>query len=140
MISPKPSRSDGTRERRARVQLAIAPITMASADLALTFCGQTDTYWHGDYQAAVEANPVARVLLETHPMALLSASVLYLAIMACLILQLRSDFARPFALFFTLVHAFGASTWLLRLPGGIAYCVAIWLVARALYGMGDAVR
>ncbi len=113
---------------------------MALVDLALTLLGQTSGYWAGDYGAVLETNPAARLLLEIHPVALVVAFVPYLATMVVLILRLRSDAARALALVFTLGHAFGASTWLLRLPGGIVCCVAIWLVARVLYGLGEGVK
>jgi hypothetical protein len=129
-----------THRRHDRVQharLAAAPIAMALVDLALTLSGQTSTYWAGDYGAVLESNPAARVLLAMHPIAMVVAYVPYLAAIAIFILRLRPDAARSLALVLTLGHAFGASTWLLRLPGGVACCVAIWVVARLLYGLGD---
>jgi len=122
-----------------RSRLTVAPIAMACFDLVATLLGQTDEYWAGDYQTVLEANPVARVLLETHPATLILAFVPYLAVIAVLVGQLRVDLARSLALAFTLGHTFGASTWLLRLPGGILYCVLAWVVARLLWALGDGV-
>ena len=127
-------------ERILRAKLAVAPITMASIDFILTLLGQAGEYWAGDYQAVLEANPVARVLLETHPAALILAFVPYLATIAVLICRLRVDLARSMALLVTLGHSFGTSTWLLRLPGGILYCVLAWIAARLLWALGEGVE
>jgi hypothetical protein len=113
---------------------------MACIDLVMTLSGQTCAYWAGDYGAVLEANPAARVLLTTHPAAMVVAYVPYLAAIAFLMLRLRPDLARSLALILTLGHAFGASTWLLRLPGGVVFCIAIWLLARVLVGLGDGVK
>ena len=78
--------------------------------------------------------------MESHPAALLGAYVFYLALMVLLVLFSSPATARAWALAFTLGHAFGASTWALRLPGGYVYCAVIWLTARWLYGLGDKVE
>ena len=113
---------------------------MALVDLTLTLFGQPSAYWAGDCGAVLESNPVARVLLTVHPAVMVAAFVPYLAAITFFILRSRTDRSRSLSLVFTLGHTFGASTWLLRLPGGVAYCIAIWLIARVLFASGDGVK
>jgi hypothetical protein len=120
--------------RLVRARVAIAPVSLALVDMGLTLAGQPSDYWGGDYAAVLEANPLARLLLEIHPGLFAAASVAYLAAIALAVFRLPPRGARCLALVFTLTHAFGGSTWLLRFPGGIFYCVGLWGLARLLVG------
>lgn len=123
-------------DRLLYAKRVIAPVGMALVDLVLTFHGQTGGYWAGDYAAVREGNPLARQLMEMHPVALLAAYLPYVALIALLVVRSRSGVGDAWALVFTVTHAFGASTWVLRQPGGMVNCVVVWLVARWLYGWG----
>ncbi len=130
------SKSRAFSESAARARLVIAPLAMGLLDVVLTVIGQPGEYWAGGKAAALESNPLARLFLELHPLAFPIAAAVYLTLVGLLIVRSRREVAQALALVFTLGHAFGTSTWLLRLPWGIAYCVVLWVAARWLYGFG----
>jgi hypothetical protein len=107
---------------------------LCAIDVGVTIAYQPDRYWRESYRFAHDATPLAQWLLEIGPAAMVAgASVWILAFWATLC-RLRFDAARMVALAILLGHALGASTWLVWQPYGWARCLAVWAVARWLFG------
>ena len=117
-----------------RVWLCVGPAVMCMIDVGLTLAFQPSRYWQEGYQFSHDANPLARWLLELHPLAFLGASLLWILALSAAMFRLRWRTARIAALVVLFGHALGASTWLIRRPYGWVWCFGVWLLARYLFG------
>ena len=115
---------------RSRLRLWSGAVLMCLLDAGLTLAGQSDAYWAGDRLAFREANPVAAWLLRTHPAAFAVGAVLLALGYVVLVEWLPLRLARPAASLTLLLHALGASTWLIRYgPQGIVAAAALLAAA-----------
>ena len=121
--------------RSRRAWTWIGPAVMCVVDVGATLACQPDRYWREGYGFGHESNPVARWLLELGPPALVAGGLAWVLFFSVVILHLRFGAARVVALALLFGHAFGASTWLIRLPHGWAWCLGVWLLARWLFGL-----
>jgi len=112
----------------------IGPAVMCAVDVGVTLACQPDSYWREGYAFGYESNPIARWFLEIGPLALMAGGLAWILCFSAVILHLRAGAARVVALGLLFGHALGASTWLIRLPLGWAWCLAVWLLARWLFG------
>ena len=117
-----------------RAWLCIGPAVLCVIDVAVTLAYQPSRYWQEGYQFAHDANPLARWLLEVHPLVFLGGNLLWILAFSAAMLGLRFTIARIVALAILFAHAFGASTWLIREPHGWLWCLGVWLLARYLFG------
>jgi hypothetical protein len=123
------------RERRfaARLWLCVPPTLACWADAAMTLLGQNSTYWGGSYQSVTEFNPVARFLLEQHPLAFVIAAVVSSVLVAAVVFGLNRGFAVATAFIVTFGHTVAAASWFARMgPAGVAGAVLALIAAERL--------
>jgi hypothetical protein len=96
----------------------VPPAVLCAFDVAVTLAGQESAYWLGNYDAAHEANPLARSLLVLHPGLFLGAALAWLFAFVGLLLALHRRLVVLTSFLLTLGHATGAATWLIQ--GGAA--------------------
>ena len=94
--------------------LCIPPTAACWADVAMTLAGQQGRYWNGDYTVVREFNPLARALLQYHPLTFVAAAVVSSLVVAVVVLKWRSRLAIPLAFAVTFCHAVAAAAWLLE--------------------------
>lgn len=116
----------------ARGWLCLTPLVAFALDLGLTLLGQEQRYWRGEYEAAIEYNPLWYPLLTFHPIAFLGAVFCCPLAYASLLLLWNHRFAVVIAVFMALQHAIGAASWLARngLWGWFAAILVIALLER----------
>jgi hypothetical protein len=119
--------------RRARLWLLAA--WCCSIDASLTLVGQPRAYWAGQRGETNEANPLARMLLEWHPLAFAAGTVAAALAYALLLARLPLVLARLTSLAIVFAHSLGVAMWcvvLLDRPGyafGAGWLLlASWLV------------
>lgn len=113
-----------------RLWLCVAPIAACWADVAATFLGQGRAYWRGDYAAATEFNPLARLLLQLHPLAFAAAAAGSCALVAGGVVLLNRQFALVLAFVVTFCHTVAAAAWAARAgPAGLAGAVVLLVAA-----------
>ena len=99
--------------RSPRRQRLLIPMLYAwSSDLSLTLWFQPDGYWHGDYSQADELITPYKTLLEFHPAAFVAGSLANLTVYALVALFCPLRIGRAAALFVTVGHMWGASSWI----------------------------
>lgn len=109
----------------------LLPLWLAfGADLALTLGGQPDCYWNGDRTSAVEANPVAHLLLSFDPLLFVAIATLWPAIVSTLVFWLPIASAGWLSALASVLHVIGAATWLTRFSS-YGWLVAIAFLAIA---------
>lgn len=119
---------------RSRFWLCLPPVAFALLDYILTLTGQPAAYWDGNYEAAEEGNPLARVFLVWHPWAFVFLGAAWLALICLALRRLPPATAKLTCLLITFAHAVGASSWLWRLGWvgviltGVAFLAAERLV------------
>ena len=118
-----------------RAWTCIGPAVLCVVDVGVTLACQPEEYWLESYQSGHESNPLARWLLETGPLAFAAGGLVWILLFSAVVWHLRLAAARLVALAILLAHALGASTWLIRQPYGWAWCLAVWLLARFLFGL-----
>jgi hypothetical protein len=101
----------------------------------MTMLGQPAAYWAGDRSRATDFNPVARALLELHPLAFPVAALGGL-ILLCVVLMTWPNRRLAYVLAFvvTFAQAVAAAGWLVRygLFGCIAAAALLLIVERLL--------
>jgi hypothetical protein len=118
---------------RSRVWLCVGPLLFCLLDGAVTLHGQPAAYWAGQYDQAVEWNPLVRWFMVRHPLLLLAGACGWVLLFSSLILLLPDNTARVVAFLVQLDHTIGAASWLTRFGAlGWAGCVALFLVSRAV--------
>lgn len=116
----------------ARGWLCLTPLLAFALDLTLTLLGQEDRYWHGEYGAAIEFNPLGHPLLAYNPFVFVAAALCCPLAYAAVLLLWKSRFAVAVALMIAIGHAIGAASWFARhgVMGWIVAVAAIALLAR----------
>ncbi len=111
----------------------LPPLTMFALDVALTLRGQPAEYWAGDYSRAVEANPLAWLILAVHPYLFLGLAIGWAVAFVALVTLWEHRLAKVVAFVLTVGHAVGAASWLLRLGWpGVAAAVGLMVAAERL--------
>jgi hypothetical protein len=119
----------------ARYPIAFAPALACGADVAMTLLGQPAAYWAGDRSRATDFNPVARALLELHPLAFPVAALVGLILLSIVLVtwpNRRLAYVLAFAV--TFAQAVAAAGWLVRygLLGCIVAAALLLIVERLL--------
>ena len=117
-------------KRPTRLLMCLGPAVLCSIDVAVTLAGQPPEYWAGNFHRAVEGNPIPRWFLQQHPLAMVAGCLLWITLFSAAIHYLSKPTARVVALALMVSHAVGVSTWLIRMPLGVGWCVAVFLVAK----------
>lgn len=112
--------------------LCVPAIALCVLDHGLTLVGQSELYWSGDFSAVNEVSPSFRYFLEMHPLAFVSAGVLWILIFSSLTLLLPENLGLTVAITVVLGHMAGSATWLFWRPHGYQMCNALFLVTAAL--------
>lgn len=115
---------------RQRWWLWVPVAILYSGDIGLTLCGQPSAYWAGDYQTALEANPLADRLLKINPWLFSSGAALWLLLMTLVIRFWQSRWAVWSAIIMAMGHAVGGSTWLVKFnTWGLLFAIAYLVFA-----------
>ena len=115
-----------------RVWLLLPVAIVGLLDIALTLIGQSASYWSGNYQEVLEANPFAMPFLVRSPWLFLGSAIGFLALMCGLLLLWKHRIANSFAIFMAVSHTLGGSAWLLRVMGWGAAVVYLVLAAQLM--------
>lgn len=105
--------------------LCLLLFLLASVDVGLTLSGQPARYWQGEGNVVHEANPLGRLLLQVHPLALGLSVVVETALAGILLLAWPTRRSSRFVLVLILLHALGAASWLTHF--GPLGCVSAFL-------------
>jgi hypothetical protein len=118
---------------RSHIWLCVAPLLFCLIDGAVTLHGQPAAYWAGQYDQAIEWNPLVRWFMVQHPLLLLLGACGRIFSFCALILLLPDNMARVVAFLVQLEHTIGAASWLTRfgMPGW-AGCVVLLLLSRVV--------
>ncbi len=104
-------------------------------DITMTLAGQPAAYWQGNYQSAIEANPLAAFLLHLGPMVFLGLAILWICAITMLVVSWRSWVTNWLAIGLTVGHALGGSSWFLRIgPWGILGSIAFLYLTSTIAG------
>jgi hypothetical protein len=101
-------------------------------DILFTLAGQSTAYWNGEYETAVEANPLARIILLQGPECFGILAILWGLIQVVIILAWRHVLAVWFAIVLTIAHALGSCSWLFRYESGWLYAIGYLVVVSEL--------
>lgn len=118
-----------------RVRLVLPAAVLILADAGLTLAGQPAAYWAGDRAEAVEANPLARPLLERGPWAFAAVAVGWAGLVAAVVIGWRHPAVGWLAVGMAAAHAVGGASWVVRAgrwgaAAAVAYLgVAAWASA-----------
>src|SRR5205823_11479721 len=114
-----------------RAWLCLGPLLLCLLDGVLTLAGQPGEYWQGDFEQAVEWNPVGRWPLQRHPLLFVAVLACWMAGFTGAICLLPGNLTRPVAFAVQVGHTLGAASWLVRsgVYGWLA-CVPLLLASR----------
>jgi hypothetical protein len=99
----------------------------------MTLVGQSRGYWSGNYREVTEFNPLARLLLERHPVAFLLAGCASCVLVGTAIFWLNPRLALALAFIVTFGHIVAAAAWMVRSgPVGIVVAVAALIAGERL--------
>jgi hypothetical protein len=112
---------------QSRAWLCVPPLVGFALDVTHTLLGQDECYWHGQYETALESNPLAHPFLACHPLAFLGGAIVCAALGTSLIYFWKHRLAVVIALLWTMGHAIGSASWLAR-HGPIGWIAAIVLI------------
>jgi hypothetical protein len=124
-----------------RSWLWLPPVLACVADATVTLACQPPEYWGGRYDMALEGNPVARWIMEFHPLALIVCVVVEAAAIIGVVGWWRQSLAVPVATLLTLSHCCGIASWCVGVLGsgiagwGLTVCVFL-LAERLLHWTG----
>jgi hypothetical protein len=119
-----------------RLWLCVPPVAACFADVAATLVGQSRGYWSGDRATVTEFNPLARVLLQFHPVAFVVAAFASSALVATAIFVVNRRLAVAIAFVVTFCHAAAAAAWAARGAFfGVSAAVALLVGAERLVAL-----
>ena len=119
-----------------RLRLCLPPIAACWADVAATLLGQPVAYWCGDFAAVIEFNPLARLLLQAHPLAFVVAAAASCGLVAAAVVLLNRRLAVVLAFAVTFCHTVAAAAWAARAGAvGVVGAVAILIAAERLVAL-----
>lgn len=114
----------------SRLWLLAPAAILYVTDVGLTLAGQSAAYWAGDYGTAVEANPIAHLLLAHSPWLFVGLAVVWLALFSVVLIGWQHPWVGWVAVIVATAHAIGGASWLARhggwgLVAAIAYITAV---------------
>ena len=116
----------------SRFWLCLPPVLFALIDYLITMAGQPVEYWAGDYDAALESNPIVRWCMTVHPSLFHGLSLVWIVGFAAVIVKTPRPVARFVSLAIAFGHAFCIGTWVFEGGDGflrsIALCIACTIV------------
>jgi hypothetical protein len=124
----------GSNPRRgARLWLCVPPTLACAADVAMTLAGQSRGYWSGNYREVAEFNPLARLLLERHPIAFVIAGCASCVLVGAAMFWLNLRLAMALGFIVTFGHLVAAAAWMARSgPVGIVAAIAALIAGERL--------
>ena len=120
-----------------RLWLCVPPILFALCDYAVTMWGQPKEYWAGDYESAIEANPLVLWCMNVHPALFHGLTFVWIASFCTLILKTPRVLARVTSLTISYTHASCAGTWLYREPDDFFVALALCIGSSIAYILGQ---
>ena len=97
-------------------------------DQLLTLWGQSEQYWQGHYEFALEASPPFRWLLQQHPLAFEAGIFVWILLFCLFIVALPTRLAMIAAIAIMMGHTWGASSWLtMRVAHGYWLAIALFV-------------
>ncbi|MEI7686133.1 MAG: hypothetical protein WCL32_14000 [Planctomycetota bacterium] len=95
-----------------RAWLCVSAIVPCLLDVAVTMHGQPAAYWSGDYFAALECNPLPRIILWLGPWPFAVAVLAWLAFIGAAISFLPWPMAIVVSFIVATLHGLGAGSWM----------------------------
>ena len=101
----------------------------------MTLLGQGGSYWSGDYEQVHEFNPLAKVLLQHHPLLFVLAAAVSCLLVVFVLLNVNSGIALVGSFVVTFCHTVAAAGWLLRfgVVGVVAAVLLLVMVERLFW-------
>lgn len=107
----------------------IVPAWIAFAiDVGLTLRGQPADYWNGQYDLALEFNPLARPLLVAGPWVFAGAALAGAIGLSLIVVLWRHPLANLAAAIFAVSHAIGGCSWLVAHGAWGWIAIVIYLI------------
>ena len=97
-----------------RIYLLLPTWLFFAIDVILTLSGQPESYWASERETAVEANPLARILLVRSPELFAGLAIIWALAFGLFVLRGRQPYAGWVAVVVGFAHAIGGTTWLSR--------------------------
>ncbi len=114
----------------SRVWLLLPAAVLYTFDICFTLLGQSSTYWNGDYEEAIEVNPIAYPILATNPYLFLVLGIVWLIIFSVVVLKWRHPISTWGAIFLAIGHAVGGATWVTEFGAwGTGFTIAYVILA-----------
>jgi hypothetical protein len=127
--------------RPDRGYLALAALMPFGLDILLTALGQPASYWSGQRDTVLEANPIAASLLAVHPAWFLVGALLYAIAFTTAIYACPEAVAWWLSIALLLAHTGGARSWLWHftvhytawegIMNGLTAVLAAWCLLKA---------
>lgn len=92
--------------------LLLPPVAICALDFGLTLYGQSAEYWAGNYSSVNEVSPSFAYYLSIHPLVVVAAGLLWMAIFSVIILLLPERLTLILAIAIVIGHMWGSMTWI----------------------------
>jgi hypothetical protein len=119
-------------ERSRRWWLCLPPIVFCFTDHVLTMCGQPLSYWQGELNETLEANPVADAVFRQGHFYAHLLPVAWVILFSTVILWVPRQLALLISVSITFAHAFCACTWFYFEGEGYYLTLGVCLTCAAL--------
>lgn len=118
----------------ARLWLCLSAAAPCLLDTAVTLQGQPSAYWQGDYSAAIEWNPLPRLLLWLGPWPFIVGVVAWILGFCLAICIVPRPMAIVIAFAAAVLHGIGAGSWMFRYGwiGSLAAVAVLIFVERLM--------
>jgi len=100
---------------KKRLWLCVPPLLLCMLDQLLTLWGQSERYWDGSYEFALEVSPPFNWLLQQHPLAFEAGIIVWILLFCLVIVTLPLRLAMTTSIAIMIGHTWGASSWLTML-------------------------
>ena len=97
------------------VRLLILPVVLSVVDFSVTLAFQPESYWEGNRETVLEANPIARWVLLAHPVLIIPAMVAWFVLMFPLVFRTPAKIGLRVIALHLLGHLIAISGWLIRM-------------------------
>ena len=122
---------------KKRLWLCLPPFTFCMLDQALTLWNQSQQYWSGNYDVALEGNPIMQRLLSQHPIIYEAGLIGWIVLFLLLIISLPKRVGMTLSVGITFGHLWGVVSWIMYTAFyGYWICLALILVAGLLIVVG----
>ncbi len=112
-----------------KVWLCLPPFIFCLLDQGVTLWSQSEEYWGGNYDDALEGNPLMRRLLSQHPMAFEAGLVGWMLLFLLAIGFLPRRLAMTLSVGITFGHLWGAVSWIMY-----AALYGYWICLALMFG------